>query len=409
MPTLKVLIVDDDRVWSENFKSNLTTAVTPASITGRDYDGFEVTWVTNQADADKAVGNRAGANNEASGGQMEYDLVFLDLRYPLQPKDESEDEPADDEEDEFQGMKWLHELRRLQPNATIIIMTSHSEAGDPENVVAAVRDHDANDFILKTEHIGDIVPRIRLAWENARRMRLLLMLEEEFRALLRTRAARTYAEDVAAILGQTKTSLYRIAQRIESGDPSAIATAANDIRSEFNSLNKEFMELTNLLNEGQERRAEVGVAATVRQMLLLYQRMIESVHAKAVPPVAEQDVRLVTYEGDFKVALHEAIANAVDSLEHSRTPAKERWLSVEVEKVEGGAVVRVRDNGDGFSNEAMDRMFEPGYTTKGDQHKGLGLYIARRMMHQIGGEIVARNREEGGAEVELMVKNLGAL
>jgi signal transduction histidine kinase len=319
------------------------------------------------------------------------------------------DDPEDDEGGEFQGMKWLRELRRFLPNATIIIMTSHSEAGDPENVVAAVRDHDANDFILKTAPFEDIVPRISLAWENARRMRLLLMLEEEFRALLRTRAARTYAEDVAAILSQTRTSLYRIAQRIESGDPSAIATAANDIRSEFNSLNKEFMDLTNLLNEGQERRTELSVAATVRQMLLLYQRMIESVHAEAVPPEVEQDVRLVTYEGDFKVALHEAIANAVDSLEHSKTPAKERRLSVGVEKVEGGAVVRVRDNGDGFSNEAMDRMFEPGYTTKDEQHKGLGLYIARRMMHQIGGEIVARNREEGGAEVELMVKNLGAL
>ena len=405
MSTLKVLIVDDEQTeWSETFMSNLMT-VTPANITGRDYDGFEFTCATNQADADRAVGSRAGSNNGASGAQVEYDLVFLDLRYPLEPGGE----PEDDEAAEFQGMKWLRELRRLQPDATIIILTSYSEAGDLENVVAAIRDHDANDFIPKTALFEDIVPRIRLAWENARRMRLLLMLEEEFRALLRTRAARTYAEDVAAILSQTKTSLYRIAQRIDSGDPSAIATAANDIRSEFNSLNKEFIDLTNLLNEGQERREEVDVAATVRQMLLLYQRMIDSVHAKSVVPGVGQDVKLVTYEGDFKVALHEVIANAVDSLEHSKTPAKERWLSVEVEKVEGGAVVRVRDNGDGFSNEAMDRMFERGYTTKDEPHQGLGLYIAKRMMHQIGGEIVVRNREEGGVEVEMMVKNLGAL
>jgi signal transduction histidine kinase len=405
MQTLKVLIVDDDVKWAAKFQSNLL-AVQRLSITGRDYDDIYFTCATNQADADKAVLNQAGANNGASGtAQVEYDLVFLDLRYPLEP----DGEPEEDDDAEFQGMKWLPELRRLQPNATIIILTSHAEDRNMENVVSAIRDHDANDFIPKTAPFQDIVPRIRLAWENARRMRQLRMLEEEFRALLRTRAARTYAEDVATILGQTKRSLYRIAQRIESGDSSAIATAANDIRGEFNALNKEFTDLTNLLNEGQERRSEVDVTSLAQQMLLLYQRMIDSVHAESVLLEGPHDLRLVTYEGDLKVALHEVISNALSSLECSRTPAKERKLTLTVEKAEGGAVIRVRDNGDGFTNEAMARMFERGYTTRGGKHQGLGLYIAKRMMHQIGGEIFVQNRKEGGVDVELMVKNLGAL
>lgn len=404
MSMFKVLIVDDDVEWAETFQSNLL-AVPLARITGRDYEGIEFTHVTNQADADNAVTDQRSNNGGPDSSLEEYDLVLLDLRYPLTLGGE----PEEDEEADFQGMTWLPELRRLQPGATIVILTGFAQFRDLENVVSAIRDHNANDFIPKTAPFHDVVARIRLAWENARRMQQLLMLEEEFRALLRTRAARTYAEDVAALLGQAKTSLYRIAKRIESGDTSAIASAANAIRGEFSVLNKEFIDLTTLLNEGQERRHEIDLPTLVRQMLLLYQRMIDSVHAEAISPNGKQSIKVTTYEGDLKVALHEVISNALCSLEQSKTPAQERALSITVAADEGYAVIRVVDNGDGFSDEALTRVFERGYSSKGDHHLGLGLYIAKRMMHQIGGEISVRNRDEGGAEVELVVKNLGEL
>ena len=69
--------------------------------------------------------------------------------------------------------------------------------------------------------------------------------------------------------------------------------------------------------------------------------------------------------------------------------------------------IRIRDNGDGFSDDSLEHMFRIGFSDwKQEGHEGLGLYIAKRMMHAIGGEIRARNRPEGGAEVELIVRNL---
>jgi C4-dicarboxylate-specific signal transduction histidine kinase len=276
------------------------------------------------------------------------------------------------------------------------------------NVVAAIRDHNANDFIPKTAEFKHIITRIRLAWENARRMQQLVMLEEEFRALLRTRAARTYAEDVAALLRRFKASLHRVTEQLKSYDGAGIAAAADALKREFNSLNDEFMELTNLLSEGQERQRPIDVVGLVQQMILLYQRMLDSVHAEVLPSHGAQSVVLTTYEGDLKVALHEVITNAVYALEDSDTPAKERKLSITVNPIEQGAVIQVKDNGSGFSNEAMDHMFDRGYTTRNGQHQGLGLYIAKRMMSQIGGGIAVQNCVEGGAEVKLVVQNLGS-
>src|SRR2546423_2455228 len=268
MKPFKVLIVDDNEDWAEALRENLET-VSLADLAGKEYDRFEFTVVTNQADADQAV-----------AASSRYDLVLLDLWYPLTPGSPL----SEDEQTEFQGMIWLPELRRLQPNATIVILTAYAEQSDLRNAVSAIRDQHANDFIPKTAPFDHIEARIRVAIENARRVQQIIRLEEEFHLLLRTRAARAYAEDVAALLNQTKAALFRVAQRIESGDPSAVAAAAQEIRNEFDYLTRRVVELTDLLTVGQDSQREVDVADLVQQMILLYGRMIDNVHAEAIKP-----------------------------------------------------------------------------------------------------------------------------
>jgi signal transduction histidine kinase len=390
MKPFKVLIVEDNENWAEALRDNLET-ISLAELAGEEYDRFEFTVVTNQADADQAV-----------AAPSEYDLVLLDLWYPLTP-----DSPlSEDEQTEFQGLTWLPKVRRLQPNATIVILTAHAEQSHLRNAVSAIRDQHANDFIPKTTPFDEVEARIRIAIENARHTQQMIRLEEELRQLLRTPAARTYAEDVAALLNQTKAALYRVAQRLESGDASAVAVAPQEIRSEFDYLTRRFVELTDLLTVGQDAQGEVDVADLVRQMALLHERMIDNVCAETIKPDAALSIKLTTIEGDLKAALTEIITNALDALERSKKPAKKRKFIFAVEAIEGDAVIRVIDNGDGFSDEAMARMYERGYTSKNGSHQGMGLYIAKRMMHHIGGEIWAGNRPEGGAEVRLMVRDL---
>ena len=70
----------------------------------------------------------------------------------------------------------------------------------------------------------------------------------------------------------------------------------------------------------------------------------------------------------------------------------------------GGGVARisVRDQGPGFSAEALDRATEPFFTTMPGS-LGLGLTHARRVVEAHGGEIMLRNRAEGGGEVEVVL------
>jgi signal transduction histidine kinase len=76
--------------------------------------------------------------------------------------------------------------------------------------------------------------------------------------------------------------------------------------------------------------------------------------------------------------------------------------SASVRVAREGELVRVAvcDRGRGFGVGELERIFEPGYTTK-PQGSGYGLYLARRLVDQAGGRIAARASEAGGAEVEI--------
>jgi two-component system, NtrC family, sensor histidine kinase PilS len=66
------------------------------------------------------------------------------------------------------------------------------------------------------------------------------------------------------------------------------------------------------------------------------------------------------------------------------------------------ATVVFRDTGKGFDEKALSRVFLPFFTTK-ERGSGLGLAIVKRIVDRLGGKTWARNHDQGGAEITILL------
>jgi len=106
--------------------------------------------------------------------------------------------------------------------------------------------------------------------------------------------------------------------------------------------------------------------------------------------------------GRLRQVLHNLFRNAIEAMEHQNDARVEvstrRLSSAEADLVE----IRVADNGPGFLSEIVHQVFDP-YVTSKPKGTGLGLAIVKKLVEEHGGQISARNREQGGAEISILI------
>ncbi|MBK7948863.1 MAG: HAMP domain-containing histidine kinase [Deltaproteobacteria bacterium] len=73
----------------------------------------------------------------------------------------------------------------------------------------------------------------------------------------------------------------------------------------------------------------------------------------------------------------------------------------------GGILIRVEDDGHGIPDALRLRIFEPGFTTRGGDHQGLGLPFVAQVAQRAGGEVVVDPRVGCGAAIEMRMPSVG--
>jgi signal transduction histidine kinase len=124
---------------------------------------------------------------------------------------------------------------------------------------------------------------------------------------------------------------------------------------------------------------------------------------------ADQDIEIgyagpahAVYRGR-PFALKRAFTNLIDNAtKYAKAP------EIELCCEESAIVVAIRDRGPGIPPDALDNVFRPYYRVDKSRNRstggvGLGLTVAQAIVQGHGGEIILKNRPEGGLEVRIVL------
>lgn len=137
----------------------------------------------------------------------------------------------------------------------------------------------------------------------------------------------------------------------------------------------------------------------IREVLVLYESAENKIKLSLDPhlPLIDGDMHRM------RQVIHNLVQNAQDALQEYH----QAYVMVET-TLEGEEVsFVVSDNGPGFSDEFLARVFEPYATTK-TKGTGLGLSIVKKIIEEHHGKISVSNRETGGAMVRILLPLIGA-
>ncbi|HEX4826418.1 MAG TPA: ATP-binding protein [Candidatus Polarisedimenticolaceae bacterium] len=150
----------------------------------------------------------------------------------------------------------------------------------------------------------------------------------------------------------------------------------------------------------QPRIGPCDPKAVLEQTLVLFSGRIESmgvhlsVQADDAPKTIHADVE------QLGRVFKNVVANALDAMERS----SRRELAVAMRRTGSDLAIEFRDTGSGFDAEALRRVFEPYFTTRGDHGgTGLGMAIAYRIVTDHGGTIRAEGAPGRGAAITILL------
>ncbi|MEO0997659.1 MAG: ATP-binding protein, partial [Pseudomonadota bacterium] len=104
--------------------------------------------------------------------------------------------------------------------------------------------------------------------------------------------------------------------------------------------------------------------------------------------------------GRVRQILHNLLRNSVEALGDAADGRIDVVTALSTQSGAPHASIIVRDNGPGFQSARIEQVFDP-YVTSKPKGTGLGLAIVKKLVEEHVGSIVARNRDDGGAEITI--------
>ena len=221
------------------------------------------------------------------------------------------------------------------------------------------------------------------------------------RATAWAEVARRLAHEIKNPLTPIQLSAERLemklAQRLPADDAEALRRSTSTIVNQVAALKAMVDDFRDYARLPAPQLGRLDLNALVTEVLALYENSpvpITGRLAASLPAVWADAAQI-------RQVIHNLVQNAQDALENlrgSRPPA----IEVRTELAGDRVRLAVSDNGGGFPEELMARIFEPYVTTK-PRGTGLGLAIVKKIIDEHHGSVAIENRQPRGASVTVLL------
>ncbi len=237
-------------------------------------------------------------------------------------------------------------------------------------------------------------------------------LAEARESLLRTeklatvgRLAAGLAHEVGNPLGAVTGYAELARSRLPSDPHPDLVDALARISAAAQRIDRIVRDLLDFARPAASLLAPLDLMAAVDAAIRLARVQARFKHVEVEIEVSEGLPRVLADEHHLSQVLLNLLLNAGDAMGGT---GRLRLLARAAQ--DGRVALAVEDSGPGILAADLSRVFDPFFTTKDPgEGTGLGLAISHRIMESFGGEITARNGDQGGAVFELRFRTGGGV
>ena len=236
-----------------------------------------------------------------------------------------------------------------------------------------------------------------------------VLVFDEITQLLQAQRATAWAEVARRLAHEIKNPLtpiqlsaerleLKLADKLSAADAEVLRKGIHTIVSQVAALKSMVDDFRDYARLPAPSFAALDLNALVGEVLSLYE-------TSPVPIVRKLSRDLPRVRADsqqMRQVLHNLVQNAQDALENRKGGSGASAIEVRTESAGDKVRLTVADNGGGFPEELMARVFEPYVTTK-PRGTGLGLAIVKKIVDEHRGEVAIENRPAQGAAVNVLL------
>jgi len=230
----------------------------------------------------------------------------------------------------------------------------------------------------------------------------ITQLVQAQRATAWAEVARRLAHEIKNPLTPIQLSAERLemklGERLPREDADTLRRATETIVNQVAALKAMVDDFRDYARLPAPEPAPLDLNRLVRQVLALYENSsvpIAKHLAEPLPPVWADGAQI-------RQVIHNLVQNAQDALESLAARGASPAIEVRTELAGDRVRLAVSDNGAGFPEELMARIFEPYVTTK-PRGTGLGLAIVKKIVDEHHGAVTIENRPSSGASVSVLL------